>query len=171
MSSLSWANTSYNPIEAAGCWSERADVSTARGGRGGRTRERYCRRRALHGHSRKPATDPPCRVKNKVGASSTWSGRAGDEHSSQELVTLNGRHTSDVQRPPPHPTPHPRYHHHHPRSTLGSNRTSNTHPPPSEMSPLLLPPARRQERLWEPVLGGGGGGRPSLTDRRITKFY
>lgn len=42
------------------------------------------------------ASDPPCRVKNKVGASSTWSVRAGDGHSWQGLVTLNGRDTSDV---------------------------------------------------------------------------
>lgn len=113
-------------------------------------RERDCGRRALIPQSRR-ATHPG-RVKNKVGASSAWSARAGHAHSWPELVTLNGRHTSHG---PLHPTPPPNLILVTTPPRQGSNRAhTNTdahtrqqqHPPKCHLSCCPCVPFHRQHR-------------------------
>lgn len=102
----------YNPIGPAGSCSEGTGL----------------RAPSAHPPQSRRATHPG-RVKNKVGASSAWSARAGHAHSWPELVTLNGRHASHGPLTPYPPLPNRSYLTTPPRQ--GSNRAhanSNTHP-------------------------------------------
>lgn len=125
---LSSQYTDYNPIGPAGSCSEGTGL----------------RAPSAHPPQSRRATHPG-RVKNKVGASSAWSARAGHAHSWPELVTLNGRHTSHGLL---HPTPLPTSSCWPPRPdrVLIAHTRQQQHPPKCHLSCCPCVPFHRQHR-------------------------